>query len=83
MPDWTCRHCEHWRLGPMGPNGRSARAPTCARGAEPFWVHAPADCAHYVREPGADDELETPPAATGAAVRPSQPRGATHAQPER
>lgn len=77
--DWTCRHCEHWRLGPMGPNGRSARAPTCARGAEPFWVHAPADCAHYVREPGADDELETPPEATGVPVRPLSPRGAINA----
>ena len=70
--DWTCRHCAHWRLGTIGSNGRSARAPTCAVGAEPFWVHAPVDCAHYVREPGADDELETPPEATSAPVRAPQ-----------
>lgn len=80
MPDWTCRHYEHWRLGPMGPNGsRTSRVPTCALGAEPFCVQAPTDCADYCREPGADDELETPPKATGAAVRPLSPRGATHA----
>ena len=80
MPDWTCRHCEHWRLGPLWHDGsRTSRVPTCALGAEPFWVQSPTDCAHYCREPGADDELETPPEATGAAVRPLLPRGATHA----
>jgi hypothetical protein len=34
-----------------------------------FWVLSPADCSRYSREPGADDELESPPEATGAAVR--------------
>lgn len=68
--EWTCRHCEHWRHETAGNYGNTTQcAPTCAMGEDPFWVLSPADCPRYTREPGADDELETPPEATGADVR--------------
>jgi len=67
--DWSCRHCEHWRLGPLGPPASYfSLAPTCALGFKPFLVRSIKSCAHYSREPGADDEMESPPKATGVSV---------------
>lgn len=78
--DWSCRHCEHWRLGPLGPPASYfSLAPTCALGFKPSLVRSIKSCAHYSREPGADDEMDTLPEATSAPVRPLPPRGATHA----
>ena len=60
--DWSCRHCEHWRLGPLGPPASYfSLAPTCALGFKPSLVRSIKSCAHYSREPGADDELDTLP----------------------
>lgn len=41
MPrEWECRHCEHWRLGPLG--ARVVRmAAGCATGRELFWMSDP------------------------------------------
>jgi hypothetical protein len=46
---WTCRHCEHWQRGKVGDS--------CAHGLETFFVLTASDCAHFYREPGADDDL--------------------------
>lgn len=81
MPrEWECRHCEHWRLGPLGARGVRMAA-GCATGRELFWMSDPAtNCRDFSRDPGADDDLESPPEAVGAPVSPPLTHGAAHAR---
>lgn len=68
---WGCRHCEHWQRAGNG-NG-------CAQGHEPFFVASFSDCRDFVREPGADDELEWPGEAASGPRSDLVMRGAVHA----
>jgi hypothetical protein len=80
MPrEWECRHCEHWRLGPLGARGVRMAA-ECATGRELFWMSDPAtNCRDFTREPGADDELEWPHKAASGPRSDLVMRGAIHA----
>jgi len=63
---WACRYCAHWTRRELAPGrqsedctqGRLMRQPTC-RGFE--------------REPGSDDDLESPIAPASASVRRFKP----------